>query len=950
LSARRRSVSSGSNPPEFYNDPTIPHPSTTNRTAGPMSRGANLTISAPTGAVPFAYGRQRLAGQILYFKQIGNDFWYVLGLCKGEVDSLVQALLNDSVATSTPGTGPLEFWFYTGTAGQTADTHLAGVDGTWNEALPGICYAVVHLVNVPQYWPQLPNLIFEIKGRKVLDPRTSVTAYSENTVLQFYDWARDPDGKGLKVSRINTTMINTAATIADETLGTGKRYVSHVLIADSTATDDWVKTWRVLLDAYWFYTQNQWCLLIDRPGSAIAALDDSSFLLDPAPEGFRDDPSEKINEVAITWTDVTNKWATKTSRLPTAAVSAGTEDARTATYTLPWIHDESLVQTKLAYLLNSYTFDFKLKLTHRSTTADRVIGDYVTQSVTARGIATQQFRIVSREKDPVTNCYADVLLEYNAAKYSDTAATTASRIASTLPDINATPPDVTGFTSGSITEELYQSQPGIWTPRARLTWTNPANYPWFDCVEVYIAINGGELRFYDAFASAPALVDAIMELAPYSFKLVVKNKFGNRSAGVTVAKTFVGKTTPPADVPFLYASAIADEIKLVWQPSGDADITSYEVRRGPVGTTWAQAVRIGTPKAFEMSDKPPVGTWVYLIKAVDYAKNYSTNATTCQIVTSFSGPQAASSVPFDQAWSSNWATLGMVFGDSIVNSAADPLTAWVWEGVAVKQTATAFMCRTLSPGAIDAEIAAGAYAAVAAWENNLDLPRRKNAPLWAPLNLLNGFASARFYSDHAIASDASGWRNADWRLQIPAVRAGIDTPDVVCNALPGFKETEFHANGDGISYLSEYGFGSDGSGHISSPMHSLQSGLSMHPSILSTTNSPYAQVVISGPVASFYRYSFQQQEMLIASGDVTTDGSGLAQLVFPLAMPSGQVPSLEYNIINATNAVLIVNSVSNTQMTIKALTPSTGAALAGVQVRMKAVDRGLGGSTVNLVF
>jgi hypothetical protein len=953
-------------PPEVYTPPTVPnpHPEVTTRTSSYIA-SSELTIVGAQGVIPAAYGRQKLAGQIIYFYSNGYDFWYVIGLARGEdsryvsgpCDSLVDSFINNNSTSGYPG--KINIYWHSGTLTQTVDAHLQSIDFTWNEdmvvrdpstglKLFGISYAVVQLINIPFNWPELPNIVFDMKCRRVLDPRTATVAYSENMVLQGYDIVRDPEGKGLSAARINTASINTAANTADETLGSTKRYAGHILNMGGGSADDWVKTWLILIDGIWTFTSNQWFLILDRPATSVATYDDS-YASDDDVHGYREDPTERINEVVIKWTDVSNNWTITPARLRTDNVKNGIEEARTATYELSHIHDYAIVQTKLAYLLNRYQFDFKLERTHTAATADRMVGDVVTETVTARGISGQQFRIINREKNQ-DGSYHDVLLEYQAACYGDVVASAGSKIASTLPDVLAAPPDVTGFTTGSITEELFQTQPGIFTPRARLTWTNPANYPWFDCVELYISVNGGEYRFFNSFAAAPALVDAIMELTTYSFKLIVKNTYGARSTGVIVSKTFLGKTTPPADVPFLYASAIAEQIKLVWQPSADRDITSYEVRRGPVGTTWDQAVRVGTDKAHEMFDKPPVGVWVYLIKAVDYAGNYSTNATTCQIVTSFGGPQAASSVAFDQAFSNNWATLGMVKGDSIVNDASDPLTPWVWEGVKVKQNLSAFMCRSISPATIDSEIAANGYTTLTQWENNLDLPRRKNAPLWAPLNLINGIAFARFYSDHAIASDANGWRNADWRLQIPATRVGLDGPTIVCNALPGFKETEFHPNGDGISYLSEYGFGSDGSGHISSPMHSLQGGVSMHPSILSTTNSPYAQVIVSGAIASFYRYSYQQQEVLVASGDVTTDGSGLAQLVFPIAMPAGQVPSLDYNIINNVNAVLIVNSVSNTQMTIKAVVPSTGAALSGVQIRMKAVDRGLGGSTADWLF
>jgi hypothetical protein len=961
MAERRRSVRPPSNPPPDYTPPQLgtPSPEVTNRiTENHAAR--EVTLTAVTGKRWWAWGRQQLGGKIQYtYKYQTNEVWLVIELCKGECDSLVKCLIGGvpwpATANTISSAGQLNLWWYPGTPGGTLDTHLAAVDPTWNETFPGTSYAVVQLLNLDRYWPERPNIVFEMLTYKPIDPRTDARAYSENPFVQWWDWLLDAEGKNMPLARLLKQTFKDAADLADQTVGSRKRFEAHPLLTDATDVDDVIKMFRLMTNSWFLEENGVWKVVPDQPASSAATYGDSNLSSSVIPVGRGGDDLERPNRVIVEITDTANGWKLKPIPVETAAVTAGTEQALPVTFRMPWIHNEGLGASIAKYILNGYVFDRTLFVRWNETTSDRTLGDVVTQNVVSRGLAFVG-RFLSRRKTFEKSVYDVILYEYNAARFSDDVATSTPKTPSTLPDPGDVPPDVTLGTV-TITEELYRPQQGFPLPRGVIEITNP-NFYFLDAVELWSSINGGPYVFFKDFPGGSNQVvklnfDAVNEVGvPYSFKFITRSRFGPKSAGVikTPATTFGGKTTPPADVPFLYASAIADQIKLVWQSSGDPDVTSYEVRRGPVGTTWDQAVRVGTQKAFEMFDKPPMGTWLYLVKAIDYAKNFSTNATTCQIVTSFSGPQAASSVAFDQAWSSNWATLGMVFGDTLVNNAADPLTAWVWEGVSVKQTATAFLCRTLSPAAIDAEIAAGGYASVAAWENNLDLPRRKNAPIWAPLNLINGMAAARFYSDHAIASDANGWRNADWRLQIPAVRAGIDGPDVVCNALPGFKETEFHPNGDGISYLSEYGFGSDGSGHISSPMHSLQGGVSMHPSILSTTNSPYAQVVMSGPVAAFYRYSFQQQEVLIAIGDVTTDGSGLAQLVFPVAMPTGQVPSLDYNIINGSNAVLVVHSVSNTQMTVKALTPSTGAVLSGVQIRMKAVDRGLGGSTVNYLF
>ena len=62
---------------------------------------------------------------------------------------------------------------------------------------------------------------------------------------------------------------------------------------------------------------------------------------------------------------------------------------------MEWLHDRAVVERKLTYLLYSYIYDFKLRLRHLATTADRQVGEVITQSVAARGISAQLFRIIA---------------------------------------------------------------------------------------------------------------------------------------------------------------------------------------------------------------------------------------------------------------------------------------------------------------------------------------------------------------------------------------------------------------------------------------------------------------------------------------------------------------------------------------------------------------------------
>lgn len=658
--SRRRSISVTPGLPPPYTPPTTggsggdtgtpTHPEVTRRQRSPRNK---LTLQYAKGKCGFLYGRQKVAGNLLYSfdKPYGNEFWYVVGFTKGESKGLVKVHLGNAQYTPPawplPITGPgFSIWFHKGTLGQTVNANFAGVDPTWNEALPGITYAIIKLDAVSNLWPQIPQFKFEGEWRLAVHPSTGVAAYSELPAVQFYDWLLQPEGKNLRRSRIYTPSWVAAEAICAELVNGKPRFTSHASI-EGGHTGDIEKTFALMCDGLFFFSRNQWHLVIDRPAEPVAAYTDSDFIAEPTPEAWREDPWNRINEVIIEHTDRAKGWKVVPRPIRSDALKAGREVARTATYHMPWLHDVAVVDRKLAYLLAGYTFDFKLQLRHRATTTDRTVGDVFTQSVASRAIAAQKFRLISREKSASgDNTFMDVLLEYNDGRYASVISTEDSKIASTNPDPSAIPPDVTGFTTASITEELFQAQVGFYEPRARITWTYPT-FSWLDAVEIHFSIDGGEFRFYDDYsgeAGSPGIANfaPVMELRAYTFKLIVRSRYGPRSAGVTVTKTFAGKITPPTNVPVLNGRAAGGDVLLDWQPAVDLDLLGYEVRRilasEAVGLTaaqrWTRSGLLDRVSGTQYRETAPYAAWIYLVKAYDSGRHYSATAAARQVVNS----------------------------------------------------------------------------------------------------------------------------------------------------------------------------------------------------------------------------------------------------------------------------------------------------------------------------
>lgn len=128
-----------------------------------------------------------------------------------------------------------------GSADQEADADLiAESEGKWTEEHRGrgIAYVYVRLRRNPDLFPAgVPNITATVKGKKLYDPRTGTTAWSNNWALVVYDYLTSSYGLGCAAAEVNTTAINAAANVCDEDVeidadaNTQKRYTADGTLA-----------------------------------------------------------------------------------------------------------------------------------------------------------------------------------------------------------------------------------------------------------------------------------------------------------------------------------------------------------------------------------------------------------------------------------------------------------------------------------------------------------------------------------------------------------------------------------------------------------------------------------------------------------------------------------------------------------------------------------------------
>ncbi len=132
---------------------------------------------------------------------------------------------------------------HTGSVGQEADPDLIAEVPGWDSShrLQGIPYVYVRLqYNQDIFAHGIPNISAIVKGKKVYDPRSGLTAWSDNAALCTRDYLASDYGFDCDAAEINDTYFSAAANISDESVslttgGSQSRYTCNGVLDTANA-------------------------------------------------------------------------------------------------------------------------------------------------------------------------------------------------------------------------------------------------------------------------------------------------------------------------------------------------------------------------------------------------------------------------------------------------------------------------------------------------------------------------------------------------------------------------------------------------------------------------------------------------------------------------------------------------------------------------------------------
>ncbi len=153
---------------------------------------------------------------------------------------------------------------HTASLGGQTFTHFSD-DWTADHKLLGIAHLAILFEYVDDVWDEgLPEVTALIKGKKVLDPRTSTIAWSDNPALIVRDFLTNSVyGLGESASNIDDTLVGTAAGICeavDWDTSAPKRYTCNGAWTTSQPPVDVIAQLMTSCAGYLWYAQGKWRL------------------------------------------------------------------------------------------------------------------------------------------------------------------------------------------------------------------------------------------------------------------------------------------------------------------------------------------------------------------------------------------------------------------------------------------------------------------------------------------------------------------------------------------------------------------------------------------------------------------------------------------------------------------------------------------------------------------
>ena len=618
---------------------------------GQINRGYSVLTTGSALDHQIIYGKMRVGAARLFDHTTGGDNKFlhrVLGFAGHEIEAFETIYINDEVATidssgnvTSPArySGHINIYTHLGAADQEADSNLvsAVTDWTAEHRLRGIAYLYCKFNFDADAFPNgVPEITAVIKGKKVYDPRTAATAWSDNPALCVRDYILSTGyGLGEAAVNIDDTAVTAAANICDQTNTTASttRYTCNGAFTTAIQPGEFLTNILTSMSGTLWYAQGKWRMKAGAFTSSAMSLDEND-LRSGITVSTRHSRRDNFNEIKGTFKgDESNYQVTDFPPVTNSAfVTADNGQVTVADVELPFT-DNSIEARRIArIMLESNRQQLTIRASFGMRSLALQVGDTVAITNTRFGWSGKLFQIAEWKfglgdelgfgvemtlKETAASVYDEIddgivyerdnttlLSPFEVPSVGITIDTDLRRVRGKVMSVMLVNLTASNVLADQIEAQFKKSSDTNFTPLSVSNKTNGT---------LQAEAFGVEDGFYDVRARAI-------------------NALGVRGEFNTVSNFYIDALgAVPADVTNFDGQTVGSTLHLNWTPVSDLDLAHYVIRYSSQtsGATYSAAEDLAQVVSSSSSLSVPAVAGTYFIKAVDdttSGSNVSANA------------------------------------------------------------------------------------------------------------------------------------------------------------------------------------------------------------------------------------------------------------------------------------------------------------------------------------
>ena len=619
-------------------------------TPKPPTSGANRGYQVNTrGSAldhPVIYGKVRVGGAVVYDEATGtnNKFLHrIIAVAGHEVESFEDIYINDEIATidgsgnvTSPSqyAGKVRINTHLGSPDQLADTDLVAESAKWTSAhrLRGIAYMYVRLSFDADAFPNgVPTFTTTVKGKKVYNPATDTTAWSDNPALCLRDYLVSKYGLSEEVGNIDDDLVSTAVSVCNEisTDAGTTRYTCNGSFTTDLTPYDVINNLLTSMGGTLWYAQGKWRMKPAYWTAPVLDLNEDD-LRSSIGVATRHSRRDNFNVVKGTFRGEESNWQTTDyPQVDSAAfLEADNGQESVADVDLPFT-DNSIEARRIARIaLERNRQQLTVTAAFGLRTMQVQVGDNIRLTNTRFGWTNKEFEVLSWNFGLTDGLDLQVnmtLRETAESVFDEVEDGVVYERDNTALESPFSVPSV-GLSAVTRTQVIREKLTNIIT----LT-VSSGSAQRIDYVEAefklssegtWISLGTGQLGEFKA-------VD--LEDGDYDFRARAINTFGVKGEWEYLPNINAsGLLDPPSDVVNFVAEVNGSVITLDWDAVPDLDLSFYRIRYSPdlSDATWANSItyvdKVSRPAS---SVSVPARSGTYLVRAYDKSGIGSINYT-----------------------------------------------------------------------------------------------------------------------------------------------------------------------------------------------------------------------------------------------------------------------------------------------------------------------------------